>query len=152
MEAPTVFQVIVTPGQTLFIFDTNEIRYIYTDRTTHPDAKDLWPTRMGDSIGHWDGDTLVIDTVARIPGPIAPLLPVAGLGVRAHFIERVRRIDRDTLQDELTIEDPDRFTQPWKMTLTYSRVTNMDRMLPTDCENDRNPVVAGKLVITPPSK
>jgi hypothetical protein len=152
MESPNVFEVVVTPEETLFVFDTGDVRHIYTDGRSHPQPRDLWPTRMGDSIGHWEGATLVIDTVARTPGPITSLLPLAGLSERAHFTERVRRTGHDALEDLMTIDDPERFAHPWVLTFRYSRVTDSERMITVDCANDRNPVVDGKLTIAPPER
>jgi hypothetical protein len=91
----------------------------------------------------------VIDTVARTAGPITTLLPLAGISERARFTERVRRTGRDALEDRMTIEDPERFARPWELTFVYSRVTDMERMLPVDCASDRNPVVNGRLTIAP---
>jgi hypothetical protein len=150
MEAPMVFQVVVTPEETLFVMDHGEVRHIYTDRRPHPDNDDLWPTPLGDSVGHWVGHTLVIDTVARTPGPISMFAPAAELSEQAHFIERVRQIDTNTLEDQLTIEDPVRFVHPWTVTLRYTRVPDLTRFIPYDCEADRNPVDNGKFTITPP--
>ncbi|MGH8240429.1 MAG: hypothetical protein ACREXP_25895, partial [Steroidobacteraceae bacterium] len=53
MESPALFQIFVTPEATLFLFATPETRQIYTDGRGHPAPEDLWPTPMGDSIGHW---------------------------------------------------------------------------------------------------
>lgn len=149
MDSPMVFEVTVTPEQTLMTFDHGEIRYIYTDGRRHPAQDDLWPTPMGDSVGRWQGDTLIIDTVARTPGPFLLGTPI-GLSEQAHFVERIRMIDRDTLEDRLTIEDPQRLATPWNLTLRFTRATDLDRMIPYDCEADRNPIVDGKLVIQPP--
>jgi hypothetical protein len=96
------------------------------------------------------GHTLVIDTVARTPGPISMFAPAAELSEQAHFIERVRQIDTNTLEDQLTIEDPVRFVHPWTVTLRYTRVPDLTRFIPYDCEADRNPVDNGKFTITPP--
>lgn len=149
MESPNVFQVVITPEETLFVFDTGDVRHIYTDGRSHPPAEELWPTRMGDSIGRWEGEVLVIDTVARTEGPITTFLPVAGLSDKAHFSERVRRTGRDSLEDQMVIDDPEHFSHPWRLTFTYSRVKEIQRMIPVDCANDRNPVVDGKLTIAP---
>lgn len=148
MDWARVFQVVVTPEETLFVFEDGAIRHIYTDGRSHPGKDELWPTRMGDSIGNWEGETLVIDTVARMPGPVM-LNEAVTLSERAHFIERVRRIDKNTLEDQMTIDDPLRFTRPWQLTIRYSRVTEINRMIAWDCQNDRNPVVNGKLTIAP---
>jgi hypothetical protein len=148
MDVFEMFQVVVTPEETLFVFDNGEVRHIYTDGRGHPGKDDLWPTAMGDSIGHWEGETLVIDTVARTEGSLG--MGPNNLSAQAHFTERVRRRDKNNLEDQLTIDDPLAFTHPWKMTLHYTRAADLNRMLPWDCANDRNPVVDGKLSVAPP--
>src|SRR5690606_17797734 len=110
---------------------------------------DLWPTAMGDSIGYWEDDTLVIDTISRTSGPVFAETS-ANLSEQAHFIERIRMIDPDTIESQMRIEDPERFTQPWQLTLQFSRVQDLDRLISWGCENDRNPVVDGVLTIAPP--
>ena len=157
MDSPTpeaTFEALVTPEETLFVFPDGEVRHVYTDGRAHPKPDDLWPTAIGDSVGHWDGDTLVVDTIARKPGQIvvdAPSGSVAELSDRAHFSERIRRLDADSMQDDLTIDDPLRFSHPWRLTVRYRHITDLDRMIETNCtENDRNPVVKGHYVIAPP--
>jgi hypothetical protein len=50
----------------------------------------------------------------------------------------------------MTIDDPQRFSKPWQVKFRFSRLPGMDRMIEFDCdENDRNPIVDGKLVVTP---
>ena len=78
--------------------------------------------------------------------------PVAELSEQAHFTERVRRLGRDALEDQLTIEDPVRFSHPWTVTLHYTRVTDLTRFLPYDCEADRNPEENGQFSIAPPKE
>jgi hypothetical protein len=155
MEVPVpdyLFELLVTPEQTLLLSTDGTVRHIYTDGRPHPRPEDLWPTPAGDSIGHWEGTTLVIDTIAREPGPVVPGTPgVANLSGQAHFTERLRRIDADTLEDAMTIEDPSRFTRPWQVTIRYLRAKDLDRMIPAgSCEHDRNPVIGGKTVVAPP--
>jgi hypothetical protein len=77
-----------------------------------PHKKDLAPTWMGDSIGRWEGDTLVVDTVGfndrtwldQVGHPHSDAL---------HLVERIRRHDHDTLQIDFTFDDPKAYTQPW---------------------------------------
>jgi hypothetical protein len=151
MEAPWMFEVAVLPEETLFIFENGQVRHIYTDGRQHPSGADLWPTYLGDSIGHWQGDTLIVDTTARMSSePLAPRAWSAKLSDQARFTERLRRVG-DDLQDQLTIEDPLALVRAWQITLTFKRVTEMNRMLAYDCtENERNPVVDGKMIITNP--
>src|SRR4051794_34508203 len=99
-------------------------RHIYLDRTTHP--RDLDPTWMGDSIGRWDGDVLVVDTIGtngktRAMNGVGsnalvseddshPRLPVSD---QLHLVERLRLVaDGEVLEDEMTITDPKNYTAP----------------------------------------
>jgi hypothetical protein len=153
MEAPVpdyLFELLVTPEQVVLVATDGTVRHIQTDGRQHPHPEDLWPTTTGDSIGHWEGKTLVIDTVAREAGEITPFPGSANLSEQAHFTERVRRTGADTLEDQLTVEDPQRFTRPWQMTLSYIRVHDVDHLVPVDCAHDRNPEIGGTFVVAPP--
>jgi hypothetical protein len=164
IESPLMFEILPTPKETALIFSSREIRHVYTDGRAHPDGDDLWLTRWGHSIGHWEDQTLVIDTVAvksAFPGRDGPAvlafggiedsLMIAMLSTDAHFIERIRMRDDDRLEDQITIIDPASLTEPWHLTRTYQRVANIDRMVYEDCEGEeRNPIVDGKFTLTPP--
>ena len=151
MEGPWMFQVAVLPEETLLVFENDQVRHVYTDGRQHPTGDDLWPTRLGDSVGHWQGGTLIVDTIARMSSePLAPRAWLSVLSDHAHFTERIRMLSRDVLEDDLTIEDPVALARAWHMTLRFRRVAELGRMIPYDCtENDRNPVVDGKLTIAP---
>ncbi len=144
LELPFMFQVLVTPEETLFLYENGDVRHIYTDGRQHPSEEDLWPTSRGNSIGHWEGGTLVIDTIEVKPAGSPDLSD------QAHFTERVRLVARNTLEDDLTIDDPVRLAHPWHVSTRWARVLDQDRMLPYDCENDRNPIVNDKVTIAPP--
>jgi hypothetical protein len=149
MDSPyAMFEWVVTPEQTLMVpIMLKATRQIFTDGRPHPDKDDLWETPMGDSIGHWEGQTLVVDTIGRKAGPIGKRNELSN---QAHFIERIRRIDQDRMEDQVTVDDPIAFVHPWQVTLTYKRMKGVDRLLPTDCdENDRNPVVNGQFILEP---
>jgi hypothetical protein len=148
MESPWVFEALVTPEETALISAGREVRHIYTDHRQHPPEDELWPTPWGDSIGHWEGQTLVVDTVAVAPfhHPAAIMLSPS-----VRYAERIRRLSRDKLEDRLTIDDPVALVHPWTVTIPYKRVTDIDRIIHGDClENDRNLIVDGKITITPP--
>jgi hypothetical protein len=151
LELPFVFQVFITPEETLFLYEDGDFRQVFTDGRQHPKKEDLWATERGDSIGHWEGATLVIDTIAVKPGPILPFsfFPSANLSEQAHFTERVHLIGPGSMQDDLTIDDPQRFAHPWQVSVQWARV-EQDRMLSWNCENDRNPIENGKITIAPP--
>ena len=104
-------EIVQTPGRVLMLFEFSHfIRQIYTDGRKH--NTDLGPTWMGDSIGHWDGDTLVVDTIGFND---KTWLDRAGHphSTDLHLVERIRRVDQTTLEDDLTIEDPKAYTKPW---------------------------------------
>jgi len=165
LDTPLMFEVLVTPKETALIFSSREIRHIYTDGRPHTSKDDLWATPWGDSIGHWEGQTLVMDTIA-VKDPYGPedsgssvsafgdvegFLTIGILTQQAHFIERMRMIDPGHLEDRMTIIDPANLTAPWHMKRTYERVAHIHRMVYEDCEGeDRNPVVNGKFTMTPP--
>jgi len=64
LDTPLMFEVLITPKETALIFSSREVRHIYTDGRAHTPKDELYATPWGDSIGHWEGDTLVMDTIA----------------------------------------------------------------------------------------
>ncbi len=99
--------------QRVFIFDIggpHSYRIIYMDGRAHP--KDLEPSYYGHSIGHWERDTLVVDTIGfnEMFWMNRDGLPHTD---RLHLIERLTRIDFRTLKYEVTIDDPGAYTAPW---------------------------------------
>jgi len=99
--------------QTMYTFDGNlhTYRTIYMDGRQHP--KDLVPNYYGHSIGHWEGETLVVDTIGfnerfwmdREGMPHTDKL---------HLTERFTRTDFNSMKFEMTIDDPGAYTAPWK--------------------------------------
>ena len=145
-----MMQVIVTPEETTLLFYTGGARHIATDGRTHPPPEERWFTPWGDSIGRWEGEVLVVDTVAS-NAPISAEGVAAPLSEKLQVTERIRALDRNTLQDQMTILDPVALAHPWVMTLIYHHVANMPHILDRDCaENDRNPIVDGRISIAPP--
>jgi hypothetical protein len=116
-------EILFTPGRVTMLgeSDGNRLRRIYTDGRPHP--KDPDETFHGHSIGHWEGGTLVIDTVGVLPEAwiaIAEHLGVPNNG-DLHITERIRLDGPNFLRDELTITAPKVLTQPWKTTRSYIR-------------------------------
>ena len=64
MDGAPPLQFLITPEETVIFNTYRDLRHVYTDGRAHPPAEDLWPTTWGNSVGRWEGDTLVIDTVA----------------------------------------------------------------------------------------
>jgi hypothetical protein len=138
-------QFVLRPEQVWIIYERPDVRYIYTDGRPFPPRDELWPTFEGYSIGHWEGDTLVVQTVS-IRGGIPIDRTGAALSDEARVTERIRKTDAKTLQSDITIEDPIAFTQPWKVTRRYVRraeqYPRMENV--SSLENNRNPVVNGE--------
>jgi hypothetical protein len=98
--------------------------------------KGYWPTYMGDSIAHWEGDVLAIDTVNFIP---ATFLDMRGLphSDALHVTERMQLLDDGkTLQDQVTIDDPKYFKKPFTLTHQYARRDDI-KIVETVCLNTR---------------
>ena len=143
-----MFEAIVTPEETALTFDFQETRHIYTDGQPLPPVDERFGTTWGTSVGHWEGQTLVVDTVASS----APVDPEGDpISEQATYHERIRLIDKNTLQDQLTITDPTALTHPWQLTRTYTRVPNMTRFVEEECYgNTRDQRVNGTFTISPP--
>jgi hypothetical protein len=109
MTQPYPIEWLFTPGKvTIAIEAYSQMRRIYTDGRKHPEDPD--PTFGGHSIGHWEGDTLVVDSVAFIPESL--LAPGVGHSDQMHIIERIHRVANDFLEIQQTIEDPKVLTEP----------------------------------------
>lgn len=87
-------------------------RIIYMDGRKHTPADQWNPTYLGEGIGHWEGDTLVVDVTGFND---KSWLDAAGHphGEKLHVVERYNRLDFDHLHYQATIEDPDFYTKPW---------------------------------------
>jgi hypothetical protein len=109
-------------------------RVIPTDGSPHPSDPD--PTWMGDSVGHWEGDTLVVDSIAfndktELPGGFRHTEAL-------HVVERFHRIDFDHLQWDATIEDPNVFTKPWTLSRTFPLRGDLEKVDEYVCENNKD--------------
>jgi hypothetical protein len=114
---PFPMEVIQTPGRVILFYEFSHlVRQIFTDGRKH--NTDLGATWMGDSIGTWEGDTLVVDTIGFND---KTWLDRAGHphSTDLHVVERIRRADQNTLQIAVTMEDPKAYTKPWSDTLTF---------------------------------
>ena len=149
MDGPPPLQFLITPEETLVVNMYRDVRHVYTDGRPHPAAQDLWPTPWGDSVGHWEGDTLVIDTVAVKRPSVIPFLPPMLTG-KARYVERLRKTGPDRIESQLTIEDPDTLAKPWVIKVAYQRATTIDRLIHDSFDNDRSEVEGNSLTIAPP--
>ena len=116
---PFPFQIVQTGKETAILYEyVHAVRHLYTNGTEHPAGHiDWW---LGDSRGHWDGDTLVVDVTDFND---QTWFDRAGNfhSDALHVIERYKLLDADHIDYEATIEDPKVFTKPWKIDLVIYR-------------------------------
>ncbi len=114
---------LFTPGRVTILgeFDGNRLRRIYTDGRKHPTDPD--PTFNGHSIGHWEGETLVVDTIGILPEVFLPVGQAVALPNNGdmHIAERIHLTDPNTLSIELEITAPHVLAKPWKVKRVFKR-------------------------------
>lgn len=119
MTYPYPFEILSTPGRITFLFEAeSQVRRIFLDRRQHLDPDDLDPSYNGDSIGRWEGRTLVIDTIGFNSRKTVRGLPHSE---KMRIVERITPINANTIRNEMTITDPEAFTKPVVLTVQYSR-------------------------------
>jgi hypothetical protein len=149
MDSATPFQVMITPEETLIVNAYGETRHVYTDGRPFPAADDMWPTVWGTSIGHWEGDTLVVETV-QVQMPYTFFHGAPTFSEEAHYHERIS-MNGDRLTMEFSVEDPVTLTGPWSKTIHFVRDKGFDRMVQMDFSNDRTGNENGLNTIEPPA-
>ena len=109
-------QIQQTPGFVILIMQSNsDVRIVPTDGRPHlPKSVTKW---LGDSVGHWEGNTLVIDTTNFDPGR-----EWRGSTSGMHLIERLTITDPKTLKYEFTVEDATTWTRPWTAENVWPRI------------------------------
>ena len=118
MYIPTSFQIVQTPDSLVVLHERMAWRIISLNGRAHlPDAIRLW---QGDSVGHWEGDTLVVDTT-NLNGKT--WLNEAGeiVSYAEHVVERFTPVSPDTISYEATVNDPVVYTRPWTVAVSFNR-------------------------------
>jgi hypothetical protein len=132
MLPPVPFKIVQNPGLTVILFEEfNRFRQVFTDGRTRPTVG--FPTWWGYSIGQWDDDTFVIDTIGfndktwldKVGHPHTDAL---------HTVERFRRLDFGHMQLELTIDDAKAYTKPWTVRIPFEFVPDTE-LMDDACEN-----------------
>ena len=102
-----------TPDQVVMLIEmTHTLRVVHLDGRPHGKIRQ-W---MGESRGHWEGETLVVETKnfgLQKGLDLGAGTPIRGTTPNARLIERFTRVDADTIQYEFTVEDPETYTRPW---------------------------------------
>jgi hypothetical protein len=130
MASSPPINIVASRDEVLIGAESNRGRFVYTDGRPHRDVKapSYVPTGFGDSIGHWEGDTLVVDTIGfapRVCDSRRPVMLVPG-GGRAkdttHLVERYRLVGPDELSVTFTWEDSTVFLAPHTYSYTFKRL------------------------------
>ena len=134
MAATNPYMIVQTPEVIGVLTEHVDYRIFYMDGRDHPDDIMDYPEWMGHSIGRWEDDTLVVDTIGIRP---ETWLDRGGLqhSKQLHLIERFDKTGADTFTWTVTVEDPVFFTKPW----TYQREVeclDFPRLLPARCADN----------------
>jgi hypothetical protein len=131
MYTPSPFQIVQTPGYVVLLFERIAWRVIPLDGRAHiPDNIRLW---QGDSVGHWEGDTLVVDT-ANLNGK-AWLNEVGDVVSHAeHVVERFVPLDAEKFTYRATVTDPIAYNRPWTIEIPMNR--QAEELLEAACHED----------------
>jgi hypothetical protein len=140
---PDLYEFVVRPEQVWVLTENGpNVLRIYTDGRKH--LEDQWETYTGDSVGRWEGDTLVFTTVAlkgyRDKDVIVDRTGLV-LSDKSRATTRIRKINPTTIEVQMTIEDPKALTKPWVVTKQFRKQPAGTRVYDYGCaENNRNPV------------
>lgn len=149
MNSPDPMQVMQNDTYIALLFEQNTwFHIIYIDGRDHP--KTVEPTWFGHSVGKWDGDTLVIDTIGfngntrldTIGHPHSDAL---------HMIQTLRRTDAGHIAYTVTIDDPKAYTKPWKNERTFTLMST--EIIEYSCEENNKDLRSGHIKFwMPPAK
>jgi hypothetical protein len=111
LNHPNPFEIVQIPGRMFMFFEEQHIwRTIWADGRPLP--KDPDPSYLGYAVGKWEGDTFVVDTIGFNDKDWADAYGNPR-SEQTHLTERYRRLNRDTLELQVTIDDPKSYTKPW---------------------------------------
>jgi len=134
--APAPYKIVPTPGVTFLLYERDTTyRQVYTDERQLP--KDPQPSWLGYSIGKWEGDSFVVDTIG--------FNDRGWLDARAHthsesmhLTERFHRIDFGHMEVRLTVDDPKTYTRPFTITLKQHLIPDSDLLESYCAENEKD--------------
>ena len=124
------YQILQRPGSVVILSEYNHYtRIIHLDGRPHL-GKNI-RLFMGDSIGHWEGNTLIVDTTNF--GKTAYSREIPYLSDALHTVERFTIADANTIDYEITVDDPKLFTKPWKVAGNFSRAEKGTEIMEFAC-------------------
>jgi hypothetical protein len=138
LQSTNPFQIIQTPALMAIITEHIDYRMIYTDGRGHPEDILEYPEWMGHSIGRWEGDTLVVDTIGMRE---ETWLDTSGFehSAKLRITERFQKTGPDTIRLTVTIDDPVFYTKPFTYGRNATRMAKDVRLMPARCaDNERS--------------
>ena len=145
LNLPDVYEFVVRPEEFWVLAENGpNVMRVYTDGRPMLTPEERWGTYTGDSVGHWEGDTLVFQTVSLKGSRDGDsILDRTGLVLSdaVTATTRMRKINDTTIEAQMTFEDPKAFTKPWQVTKQFRKQPLGTRLWDYGCaENNRNPV------------
>jgi len=149
MDEPHPFQIVQLPDKVIVLYEyMHNFRVVPTDGRPHAKDKDEDPALMGHSVGRWENDTLIVDAVGFTDRTY--LDPHGNRHSDAlHVIERFSRPDYDTLDYQVTIDDPKFYTRPWTVGWTIPLAPADWQLMEYDCTENNKDFVEGHLGLGP---
>jgi len=135
-QSPAPFQLVQNDNTIAVLFENQRIfRIVYVDVTKHPDDIDDYPEWMGHSVGRWEGNKLVVDTVGINE---RTWLDTQGHehSAKLHLTETFEKTGPDTIHYTVTFDDPVFFTHPWTSNRDFKRQNT--RIMSYSCEENEN--------------
>jgi hypothetical protein len=132
------YKIIQLPRELVMLYETstNDVfREVFTDGRPLP--KDPQPSWKGYSVGKWEGDTMVIDTIGFNDRGWIDTEKGRPQTQALHVIERFRRLNVGNLELSITIDDPKAYTKPWTAKIHLDLLPDTE-LIETACENSRN--------------
>ena len=128
-----VGQIVATPKMVVMLSETfHDYQLVPTDGRPHRDV--VPPSYRGDSVGHWEGDTFVVETTNFTDDTwMFAEGRVSHHSDALRIVERYRRVDANTLEIEATVEDPKVLTGPWTVPKQTLQLAPFDQLLPLNC-------------------
>lgn len=146
LQHGVLHEYVMSPGRVTILIEDGEVRRIYTDGRAHRALAELTTSYEGDSIGHWEGQALVVDTVGF---PLGTLWKDPGVvaTIHSHLVERIFRNSRGQMEIHSTLTDPAIFTKPYVYVRRYDR-TSLPLSEPACAVNNRD--TGDTIDLTPP--
>jgi hypothetical protein len=132
-DVGAVAQIVQTPKTIVFLAETfHGYTIVPTDGRKHRD--DIPPSNRGDAVGHWEGDTFVVDKTNFTDASwISAEGRVSFHSDQMHVVERYRRVDAETLTVDATVEDPQVLTKPWVVPTQTLKLAPFDQIMDLIC-------------------